>query len=627
MINKNLTSFAKLAYFILILEFNIQIRNNMLRIYFIILLTFFISANKLIAQSENPFSEISDKEYFEYYIIIQNELNRATLLDSAGKWEQVEQFNQVAKSSRRDDLLLNARLFEHTTLFRQSRKGGLTPSSYYSAERFIQDLFSVSEDAEKKNIPEIAAIAYFNIAETYRIYLNDFDHAFTNYRSCEVILDKLDSHHFPLKEHYFLEIGNFYLTFGDINGALPYFEKAVKVLPSVWNSWFTVKGALNGLSICYRESGELDKSDESLKQLLSKSKDEAEGNDMYETFKALASGGLGENNFLRGNYDQATTQLKSSMNVMVQYNDYIYAAGKALTLAEIALINNNTAKAGQYLNTAVEYIGKSHYKIIGKSTHANDYYRVSAKYYAHLRKPALTTIYIDSMLVAEKHSTESFNARNLLRLEQKMRSTEMISHEVALQYEQEQKALYRGILIIVLTGSALLLVMLFLLIFLYRKKRRAYSKLASKAEQWASQDKKVDPVENNGGVSPTDYKLVDMLHKLMTEEELYKNDKLSLEEAAQRLEVSRTILSKAIYCVTGKTFNLFVNDYRVKAAIRIIYDKRGTDFMVDDAYCMVGFSGRPSFYVAFKNSTGLTPVEFKNSIKNADKEASSSKGH
>ena len=62
--------------------------------------------------------------------------------------------------------------------------------------------------------------------------------------------------------------------------------------------------------------------------------------------------------------------------------------------------------------------------------------------------------------------------------------------------------------------------------------------------------------------------------------------------------------------MTGGNFNQYINSYRVKEAVRIISTTEHTKLYIDELYERVGFGNRVSFYRAFKQFTGLSPLEY-----------------
>ena len=97
----------------------------------------------------------------------------------------------------------------------------------------------------------------------------------------------------------------------------------------------------------------------------------------------------------------------------------------------------------------------------------------------------------------------------------------------------------------------------------------------------------------------------------MLEEQLYKNCELNLELLAQRLNVNREAVSRAINRSTGKHFAHFLNEYRVKDAVKMMAHTKHQNVGLDDIYLQVGFNSRSTFTRAFKQHTGMSPGEFR----------------
>lgn len=64
----------------------------------------------------------------------------------------------------------------------------------------------------------------------------------------------------------------------------------------------------------------------------------------------------------------------------------------------------------------------------------------------------------------------------------------------------------------------------------------------------------------------------------------------------------------------GKTFKALLSEIRIKKACMILSDPN-CNAKLDAICCDVGFKSRTAFSIAFKNSTGLSPTEFRNASK------------
>jgi len=99
------------------------------------------------------------------------------------------------------------------------------------------------------------------------------------------------------------------------------------------------------------------------------------------------------------------------------------------------------------------------------------------------------------------------------------------------------------------------------------------------------------------------------LDKRMHKECHYRKDDLRLEWLAEKMEIPRNYLSYIINTKSGKNFNAFINDYRVKEAAELLTSR--TDLTVKDIYFQVGFSNKATFYQAFKKKYKCTPSEYR----------------
>lgn len=68
---------------------------------------------------------------------------------------------------------------------------------------------------------------------------------------------------------------------------------------------------------------------------------------------------------------------------------------------------------------------------------------------------------------------------------------------------------------------------------------------------------------------------------------------------------------EAVSRCTGKTFKTWLNEYRIKEAIRLLSDKNNSTISIDALTFESGFSDRTTFYRVFKKMTGISPTDFK----------------
>ena len=169
------------------------------------------------------------------------------------------------------------------------------------------------------------------------------------------------------------------------------------------------------------------------------------------------------------------------------------------------------------------------------------------------------------------------------------------------------------------------LILSVILFRLYRQKQKAYRDLVRINLLWAKQHKfevlnpqkataetaTPDNAEHdNLPAEPKDFEIVEQAHQFLNGG-LFKDIKLDVNTLAEQIDTHPKILSHAINRVTGKHFNQFINEYRIKEALRIMSHEKDIRFKA--LYEQVGFNSYTVFYRTFKQITGLYPREFKNS--------------
>lgn len=95
----------------------------------------------------------------------------------------------------------------------------------------------------------------------------------------------------------------------------------------------------------------------------------------------------------------------------------------------------------------------------------------------------------------------------------------------------------------------------------------------------------------------------------------YLNPELTLKSLADHLNIHPNILSKIINDGVDKNFSDFVNGYRVNAVIEKLNSGNYGHITLLGLSFECGFNSKTTFNRVFKNSTGMTPLSYKKSIK------------
>ncbi|MDE5876392.1 MAG: helix-turn-helix domain-containing protein [Muribaculaceae bacterium] len=103
--------------------------------------------------------------------------------------------------------------------------------------------------------------------------------------------------------------------------------------------------------------------------------------------------------------------------------------------------------------------------------------------------------------------------------------------------------------------------------------------------------------------------------RIMTEERLYADPTFTREQLIERLATNHTYFSQAIQQYTGGNYAQWINSWRIKEAIRILSDKTQLDYPLKQLSSDLGFGSIATFYKCFQAETGITPSNFRKSIK------------
>ena len=105
--------------------------------------------------------------------------------------------------------------------------------------------------------------------------------------------------------------------------------------------------------------------------------------------------------------------------------------------------------------------------------------------------------------------------------------------------------------------------------------------------------------------------LMSRIRSLMKEQQLYTNVDLKVSDVAAELGTNSRYVSECIKTQEGCTFNRFVNKYRLEHVKRLL--REAPDRKLSSIAIEAGFANEQSFHRTFKQETGTTPGEWKNS--------------
>jgi putative ABC transport system permease protein len=105
------------------------------------------------------------------------------------------------------------------------------------------------------------------------------------------------------------------------------------------------------------------------------------------------------------------------------------------------------------------------------------------------------------------------------------------------------------------------------------------------------------------------------LKKVVKTNSYYEDPELSLSSLSEKLELTTHELSRIINTVLKKSFNDFINEYRVADVVKKMQDPAYDHITLLGTAFESGFNSKTTFNRTFKQITGESPAEYKNKLK------------
>ncbi|MBL4585460.1 MAG: hypothetical protein JKX84_00165 [Flavobacteriales bacterium] len=258
----------------------------------------------------------------------------------------------------------------------------------------------------------------------------------------------------PVEYYLNYALGSIHYSYNDFNGAKKYFGRALasgkrdevhKMDSRVFNV----------LGLGYRKMNSLDSSDIYLNKALVTSLDEGDS-----ATECIVSGNLGENQYLRENYDAAIVLLEKDANMAIQREDLGLASNALMLLADCYLAKGEPNKCWPFLEKGRDYAYRS-----GQYHRLKTLYPILAKWYALKGDATLSALYTDSAM---------FVVDSLERIQNQVRvvPTDKLYEMNRLQIESINQKNQIGQRNMIVFGLFLLLIIIFLFFQLYRTRMK-----------------------------------------------------------------------------------------------------------------------------------------------------------
>lgn len=155
----------------------------------------------------------------------------------------------------------------------------------------------------------------------------------------------------------------------------------------------------------------------------------------------------------------------------------------------------------------------------------------------------------------------------------------------------------------------------------YRWLKKKYEGLQSTAKTFLFQNTEHEVEEsksfkkNHPLSSESRIRLLDAIEKFMEHSEIFCDSDFSLELLAEKVHSNSNYVSHVINECYGKNFRTFINEYRIKEAVRMLSLPEYAKYSLETISEMVGFKSKTTFYKLFLKIVGVTPSFYLKSIQ------------
>ncbi len=457
-------------------------------------------------------------------------------------------------------------------------------------------MYNVIKKAEKSNNLNMKVRMIIELWQ-HSFYSGRYAKAFYYANILEHELKKSTNINVLLNSSYF-RIGQTYHSFRDYDRAIYYFNKALEYPFDTLGENYELK-ALNYIAYYYMVNEKIDSVEYYNKSILEKPS--LSYRRLLE--KSVAIVNLGHLAFERGDYDKSIVLLKAGREAILSDNDYGFIARIDIGLGSAYLAKGDYNKAWEMIESA-RNLGIMH----SFDTRSQKLYTLLSKYYIRTGNPELAVIYQDSAILAVQEYEKEYTSLFIAKGEQLIheRDSNLKNEEIRIQ----EKQIFYSLMIMIIVSLAFFMVLIY-----YRKTRSAYRALAKKSHEWAlsssGQIKEVSISPETEDVNADEKYVMTLIIKYVVEEEGFRDTDLTLNYLSYKLAINRTYLSKAINKLTGKSFTNWLNEYRIKEAIKRLSDPSMDKLSMDALSYDIGFNNRTTFYRSFKKITGISPSNFK----------------
>tara|TARA_R110002072_G_scaffold145551_8_gene292165 strand:+ start:314 stop:1972 length:1659 start_codon:yes stop_codon:yes gene_type:complete len=388
-------------------------------------------AQAAVAQSPIDFNLLVNRTHTERVFLLNDYYERGiATYDSIAIAQQIEQLNELAALYNDPALSLEAEVVRaHYLCFAKNL------DKHY----VVDELNQLIQPGEKKEVVWFQVRIHSLLGHYYFDRMDQYEYALVHLTKAANLMNGLPFEDYPFKYLCNAHVASILFRFEDYDGAIAYFRKSIS--PETHDS-FSKRNvtSYNSIGLIYRKFNQLDSADLYFRKTLEVSK--SYNNPWWE---GIASGNLGENHYLRGEFEEAIPLLNLDLERAVESSDFGLASNALIVLGNIALKQNETKKASALLNKARSFAYRT-----------EDWKRL-ATLYPGMAKLAgqegnarLVALYTDSTLIVNDSLGRVRSSLLTTRAQQKLEREKHQDELTIIGFEREREIWQRNAILILL---------------------------------------------------------------------------------------------------------------------------------------------------------------------------------
>ena len=466
----------------------------------------------------------------------------------------------------------------------------------------------------------ILTYAYNGIGLAYK-YLSKYDSAIVYYKAM-LEIDKKAGDENKLAIDY-SNMGALFFQWEQYTQALDFYGTALELHKKL-GSKSEISGVLSNMGAVYREQGDFDKALDVLNQALSI--DSITG---IELDRAVRLNNIGDVHFDMGNYHKALGyfQMSLSLNRKIEQNHNI-AIGLH-NIGKTYLKTKNYDKAQEYFEEGLQIAESLNAPstVIGFLSSLSELNRVLGNHKKALEYQLKHSALKDSIF-KEKNQMAMADMKTKYDVEKKEQEIVLLNNEN--KFQKLKVSSYKTKLTYLIAGIIIFSLLSFFLVLQYLHKNRAYKKLVERSKEYLEYEEQINKLVIKQGVNKTikqesdqkesaeESKHIELIQKLLVyfeEEKPYLDQDITQKDIAEQLNTNPKYISQAINAAFNKNFSTFINEYRIKLAMKYLANGVKKQYSIEGISEKSGFNSKSAFNIAFKKMAGVTPSFYIKSLK------------